>query len=399
MNEAFENLINTVAAIVTNGEKDISPSGDGLKEMLMQAKKQGLFEAVCCMLSDAPEYAPYKRAAFASIVRSIGSNEYWRTHLEKCEVGGDVCHIKGITLARLYPVPEARVSKDTDILINEEDAARIGKYFESLGCNVEKRKKSMHHFEIHNQSGAMLEVHTSLCRSFLNTALFKNKLVYNEPPMEIIVDGNVYKTLGINDGLNFLTAHLVKHFVQEGITLRQALDLMLYIDCYAKNADMKGYFALWDEIGFLPFIKALLGIGNRYFAFNFEDCAFNELSEKILTEMQDNTMLEMSGQERKLFTDAYLRRHSVIDDESYGMLKKENSFSIKERLMPDVIKLRKAGYTYLKEHPRLIWAAWMHRLFKIAVKRVKRKGEESAPAELPAAVKNRLKLFEELKIS
>lgn len=397
MSEAFEKLINILSSIVVRGTKNIILENDSLDEILILAKKQGLFEVVCCMLKESDELKHYKNIAVRNVARNMQRNMYWQHHLDCYENNSDICYIKGITLSRFYPIPDARISGDTDILIKECDVKGISNYFAKQKCMVETLKNGMHHFEIHNETGGMLEVHISLCRDFLNTTLFKNMLTYSEPLIDIFIENKKFKTLGINDGVNFITAHLIKHFLQEGIIFRQVLDLLLYMNYYVKEIDWENYYKLWDDLGFLPFIKAIQGIGNKYFMFNFKNCEFNILSEKILTEIENSSMLQMDKSEKKIFVDTYLKLHNDMSKNDYIHLTKMNQYSLKERLFPDIVSMQKRGYRYLKEKPHLIWVAWLNRLFTIVVGKRKKK-TNIVDSDVSATVQNRLNLFDELKM-
>ena len=401
MSGAFEKLINILSSIVVKGNKNILVEKDSLNEILILAKKQGLFEVVCCMLKETDELSQYKNMAVINVARNIQRNMFWQHHLDCYENNSDICYIKGITLARFYPVPDARVSGDTDILIKECDIKGISNYFTKQKCMVETLKNGMHHFEIHHGTSGMLEVHVSLCRDFLNTTLFKNMLTYNEPLIDISIENKIYKTLGINDGVNFITAHLIKHFLQDGIIFRQVLDLLLYMNYYVKEIDWDKYYKLWENLGFLPFIKAIQGIGNKYFMFDFKNCEFNKLSEKILTEIENSSMLKMDKNDKKIFVDTYLKLHNDMNKNEYVHLSKMNQYSLKERLFPDLVSMQKRGYKYLKEKPYLICFAWLHRLFSIVIGknyRKKRKETDIAGSSVPETVQNRLTLFDDLKM-
>ena len=401
MSGAFEKLINILSSIVVKGNKNILVEKDSLNEILILAKKQGLFEVVCCMLKETDELSQYKNMAVINVARNIQRNMFWQHHLDCYENNSDICYLKGITLARFYPVPDARVSGDTDILIKECDIKGISNYFTKQKCMVETLKNGMHHFEIHHGTSGMLEVHVSLCRDFLNTTLFKNMLTYNEPLIDISIENKIYKTLGINDGVNFITAHLIKHFLQDGIIFRQVLDLLLYMNYYVKEIDWDKYYKLWENLGFLPFIKAIQGIGNKYFMFDFKNCEFNQLSEKILTEIENSSMLKMDKNDKKIFVDTYLKLHNDMNKNEYVHLSKMNQYSLKERLFPDLVSMQKRGYKYLKEKPYLICFAWLHRLFSIVIGknyRKKRKETDIAGSSVPETVQNRLTLFDDLKM-
>lgn len=395
MSEAFEKLINILSEIVVKGNNNILLENESLTEILMLAKKQGLFEVVCCMLKETDELILYKNIAIANIARNIQRNMFWQHHLDCYENNSDICYIKGITLSRFYPIPDARISGDTDILIKECDIKGISSYFLKQKCLVEKLKSGMHHFEIHHATAGMLEAHISLCRDFLNTTLFKNMITYDEPLIDICIEDKKIKTLGINDGVNFITAHLIKHFLQEGIILRQLLDLLLYMNYYITDIDWNKYYELWEKLGFLPFIKAIQGIGNKYFSFDLGNCEFNQLSEKILTEIENSSMLQMNSNERKVFIDTYLKLHNDMSKKDYIHLTRMNRYSLKERLFPDRISMQKRGYSYLKQKPYLICFAWLHRIFSIIIKK---RDVDIADSDVSEAVQNRINLFGDLKM-
>ena len=220
-------------------------------------------------------------------------------------------------------------------------------------------------------------------------------ITYDEPLIDICIEDKKIKTLGINDGVNFITAHLIKHFLQEGIILRQLLDLLLYMNYYITDIDWNKYYELWEKVGFLPFIKAIQGIGNKYFSFDLGNCEFNQLSEKILTEIENSSMLQMNSNERKVFIDTYLKLHNDMSKKDYIHLTRMNRYSLKERLFPDRISMQKRGYSYLKQKPYLICFAWLHRIFSIIIKK---RNVDIADSDVSEAVQNRINLFGDLKM-
>ena len=129
--------------------------------------------------------------------------------------------LKGDAVSRLYYEQDVRISSDTDILIKPEDEKKTSMILEKTGFEVESRSKNGHHFKAYHKLGGMLEIHIALYQKSVEDIIFKNKLRYNQ---KCYVMPNGIETLGITDGIIYITSHFIKHFIKAGAGIRQMAD-------------------------------------------------------------------------------------------------------------------------------------------------------------------------------
>jgi hypothetical protein len=145
--------------------------------------------------------------------------------------------LKGTTLAALYAEPEARISGDTDVLINSDKEDKASEVLKTLGYEVSKREEHEHHFEAKHPIGGLMEVHVELIQKSVSDMAFYNKVEYNE---EFRIHQNGVKTFGFNDGLVYNAVHFIKHFVKSGAGVRHIMDMLLYMKKYEEEIDFGG---------------------------------------------------------------------------------------------------------------------------------------------------------------
>lgn len=370
------------------------------------ALEQGVFPLVYPVLCDNNSYSDVKWEML--FLKTIAINEKKMHCLKNVlenmgKAGVEVCVLKGASVASVYHMPECRASGDVDLYIEEKDEKVAMKVMSDMDMDVFPRKNGSHHFEARDKSGGLFEVHISLFSEMLDDIVFQNRFSVSEPFVKTeMKDGTVINSLGIQDNLNFLTAHLIKHFVKEGCGIRQITDLLAYINYYRDKIDFEKYFALLGEIKFDKFVKNILGIGVKYFRLQF-DSFETELSDKILNDVENGGNFGFSDEERRGFHEKFLRIRSGETSEKFEekLTKRKRMNMLKNAFMPSRTFLIKKGYNYLNKTIVLYPVAYFGRIFSLIKAFVSRKRNISSlkyKEKTNSAIKERLGLMKEMEI-
>lgn len=252
-----------------NGEK---PRTDlNIKKIYDLAVNQGIWHIIYEPLEKHYNLSEYKIRFLTTVSKSISANEFSYDTIKKLESEGiSCCYLKGITVARLYPTPDCRISSDTDILIKPENQERTIDILKSLGYSIGEIKENFHHFQATHPKGRLLEVHTMMYAKPTRDIVLGGEDLYNEQYIEVKTSVGTVKTLGINDGLIYLTVHFIKHFLSANSNLRQMTDLLLYMKHYYDEIDWERYNSLLKKLNYDKLIDGIKEIGNIYFSMKFD---------------------------------------------------------------------------------------------------------------------------------
>ncbi len=312
-------------------------------------------------------YTTLEKTFLSNVALNIQKIEFNLSSLKKLEENGIKCAVlKGITIARLYAMPEARISSDMDILIDSKDEEKSVKILTELGYECEERSKYDHHMKAYHKMGGLLEVHVALHSAPTNDIILDDEIRYNED-FNRLPDGTY--TLGIQDNLVYLSAHLIKHLVNDATGVRQMMDILLYMKEYEKEIDWESYNSLMKKLGYDTLIRVVKGIGVRFFGMEFHDaitegCGLPELLE----DCEIGGVFAKNEKERARFYSIFTQKRSkkgTFKYLFYRLFKSERSvFSM---LFPpaDAIKER---FSYVKKHPILLPVGWAHRFIQIFLK-------------------------------
>ena len=381
------------AGVEFKADKEIN-----IEEVRRLAIEQSVWQTVFAGISDSanagnltvePElFSKLKREVMASVRSSMMKNEYTAKVLSEISDGLKYCVLKGQTVARLYKYPDMRVSSDVDILIDQKDADEWAVRLKNAGYNVETPNGIEHHFGAVYPIGGLLEVHTEMYYKATGDILLKGLVNYNEP--YINCDG--IPSLGINDSLMFLTAHLLKHFLNGAAGLRQICDLLMHMKHYNSEIDWKKYNELMDTLGFTGFISAIKGIGSKYFGFDFED-ADEALGDILLDDTEIGGNFGHNDSEKGAFYYDFLKQRTDMTEKEFNAYyDKYSRGTMFKRLFPNIKSMQKQ-FPKLKEAPCLLPAYWVIRLGGIFVRVV---SGERAVNNLPSAESESVKRRREL---
>ena len=312
-------------------------------------------------------YTALEKTFLSNVALNIQKTQFNLASLRTLEENGIKCAVlKGITISRLYAVPEVRVSSDMDILIEAKDEEGAVKILTDLGYDCEERSKNDHHMKATHKTGGLLEVHVALHSVPTNDIILDDEIRYNEEFYRL-PDGTY--TLGIQDNLVYLSAHLIKHLINDATGVRQMMDLLLYMKEYENEIDWDKYNALMKKLGYDTLIRVIKGIGVMYFGMEFDD-AITEGNglEELLEDCEIGGVFGRNEKDRARFFSIYTQRRSKKGTVSYlfyRLFKSERSvFSL---LFPPVSAI-KERFSYVEKYPILLPVGWVHRFVAIFLK-------------------------------
>lgn len=129
--------------------------------------------------------------------------------------------LKGIIIKDIYPKAYLRTMSDIDLLIEKTNQKRVKEIMLNLNYQI-KSYNLAHHDLYTNEFGVLIEIHHSLLTSDHKYSLYyKDKNLFNN-------------NFSINDYYIYNIIHLVKHFINGGIGIRNLIDLKQY-NIYYKN--------------------------------------------------------------------------------------------------------------------------------------------------------------------
>lgn len=218
--------------------------------------------------------------------------------IQKLEEDGFVCCVlKGQGNALMYPDPFCRMPGDIDLLVTNADRERLSKYI--LGSTA-VGGHHYHHIEF-QEDGIQIEVHFIPCSE--NNPIYHRRLQrwFNRQ----IADGGCIDSVPLPDhvgnipvptadfNLVYQLAHIMHHFFDEGIGLRQLMDYYFLV----KNEKLKAKMATGNDdlegtlrsLGLRKFAGAVMyvlqevfGMEDRYLIVPVDEWRGKTLLEEIL---------------------------------------------------------------------------------------------------------------------
>lgn len=360
MTTTMQNLLHILGDVLQ--KKDIPDMDLDMEELYDLATKQGVWHIIFELLKTHYDVSKYEMKFLTVITKNIAANEFVYKTVKKLEENGiECCYLKGITVARFYPAPECRVSGDTDIIIDDKYINESAEILKELGYYVEELRENLHHYQAQHKTGKLLEVHNMLYSKQTRDILFAGECEYNEEWTEVPTSVGNVKTLGINDGLMFLTAHFIKHFLNSNVNLRQMTDLLLYMDYYKNDINWEKYNAFLKKLKYNKLVDTIKAVGNLYFGMDFE----TEITET------DAFLTDFERESESVYEYYCLQKTNMgkVEYLRYMNVNAEKGRLIR-RIFPKAEKLAEAGYNNTDK----VWGlAYAHclRFARIAARRTK----------------------------
>lgn len=365
-------------------------------------KSRGVYEIIFPYIHKLfPDTGKYN-TFLSRVVRSIQRNEYNLSIIDKLENENiHCCILKGISVAQYYKNPDYRISSDMDIYIHKTDMRRCIKILKENHFKVEPLGK-MYHFEAKHPVGGLIEFHIALHHSSTQKLLFDNQQI-EEDFTEFSYGNRKLHMLGVNDNAFYLFAHFVKHFVGFGAGLRQLTDFLLYVNKYYDEINWDKLYKKLDSLSLKVLFNELLGIGVKYFNFDFQNYSINH-TERLLEDIENGGLFGFEDMERKDFFASFAAKRTTMQEKDFeSFMSKNRKETLLQRLFPCKEKMLAAGYGY-KHRKAFLPLLWLERFGTLILDVLSRKKSLRAifmyktPQQTNEIIDKRLNLMSDLKI-
>lgn len=285
--------------------------------------------------------------------------------------------VKGLDVARLYPVPALRTMGDCDIVVRPEDQARAHPVLLSLGFTLGKKDAAEW---VYAKNRLELELHSHLLYDEVaNTpaerAFFDAAWDYTRPTAQ-----GMRCELDWSFHFLFLLLHLKKHLVQSGVGFRQFMDLAAALRrC---ELDWPWLERSLAALGLRDFARVCFTLLHRWFGTE------NPLPPAALEPSFGDTAAERIFAGGVFGFDDEANRNNA---QMYELNHRRGPFArlrylLSACFLPYELLRAVPEYAFLDGRPWLLPAAWLYRLF---FKLGRRRGQAGARLMLAAFIPGR----------
>lgn len=388
-------------------------------ELFELAAQQHVLPLVgCALIRSKDETCPQQlRDMLTGIARRTSVENMIRQqrmlHLlgEMEKAGLDVLVIKGYAVAAHYAYPECRESSDVDLLIDAKQERKATAFLKERGFVVEARAATSQHVVCAHAQYGKIELHVSLYAELVRDVWFQGKdakqLVCEAPTVCDLPDGS-FRTLGCTDHLIFLTLHMMKHFIDGGLTIKMMLDIALFFSQNVQRIDVKRFWNVMAELRYTAVINSILWIMIRYAGFCAE--GFPRLASEMPDQME--AILSDLAQGGYMGTREKETRHEASMEYSRHLMRKKQS-ALQYKVYMLRWKVRTAGkymfmsyerlsalYPWLKQAAVLYPIVWLYQVFAYPISKIRSgivKTEiRSDSTQMDSRARARVELFEKM---
>lgn len=305
----------------------------------------------------------WHRETMGQAARLLASMEIFNKILHSADKDNiPVILLKGLVLRDYYPNPGLRTMGDADLLVHREDLNRFRKILCSFGYR--ECEATVKHLGFYHPEYLRIEVHWILSNkeveeqiAFFSDEVWENAVRAKGYGENILI-------LSPQDQFLHLILHTVNHIEASGFGLRQLCDLTLFVEASVSSLSWDNIFSRAEHFGLSHYTYAVLEICNRLF-----DCKFPGLQNFALQGDEDYVQLFI---EDIIHSGVYGNR-SIERNASTSILKilKLSNYSESHSLFLFWIKILfppASGlgqrYAYVKKHPIMLPAAWIHRIIR-----------------------------------
>lgn len=255
----------------------------------------------------------------------------------------EIPHIffKGSVLKELYPVPEARVMGDIDVLIKPEYRDAVRKVLTADGYLCEKHNGPVYNYL---KDGVLTEMHTKIISGKVGSADAEE---YFEDAAENAVYEGFSGTLDTDYHFAYLIAHIAHHFWFYGAGIKLILDLAVMLKNCSVN--IENVLAIMEDAGLADFAKVILSVCYEWFEIGESFGADTESTKEFLLRYG-----AFGNANRNL--SAVAERKQLEEGET-------SPFKMKLRLLfPSYEKMKNIDYMkFIEGKPHLTPAGWIYR--------------------------------------
>ena len=201
------------------------------------------------------------------------------------------CVLKGQGVASLYSkhLRGLRQSGDIDVLMwkagltQKENREKVVRYAKSIDCNAHDTE---HHIAVEMFPNTEVEMHfcpSYLCNPFANKRMQKWFFDYDKSRFVETKQGFCMPDAEYN--LVFMLSHMFRHYMSEGVGLRQLMDYFFVLQSVPKNFNVSEFQSVLKSLNMLKFASAVMFVMKEVFGMEerFMICEPNErVGRKLL---------------------------------------------------------------------------------------------------------------------
>ena len=281
--------------------------------------------------------------------------------------GIDHLFTKGYEIRKTYPEQRLRTFGDIDMLIHKEDRKRCDELMQKLGYQLKKGWEPVYTYL---RDTEYYEIHTSI----MDTDIKENSncIDYFDHAWDHAVRrGGSTFVLKPDYHLIYLIAHLAKHVSTNGAGIRMYMDIALYLKFYEKMINWEWFYDQMNLIEMKDFCEYVFSAIELWFDVK---CPVHNITDPdTLEQMKQMTIYGGVFGKETVNIGASNLKSQVRKNGEFSKLK-----ALRTAVFPSVEALENR-YTYLKDKPWLLPAAWIHR---IAVNSGKLKLEQQKVKEI-----------------
>ncbi len=372
--------------------------GMAQKHQVLPMIFEAVFRCPAAQEADPAVFQMYKQMTIQSVmIQTRKTGEFLRMYQYLKSRGIHPLIVKGIVCRSLYPQPDYRISNDEDLQVDADQFQACMEVLTEYG--MEQADLSLDpgmDFEIpfrKKGSPIYIELHKQLFPPESDAYGDFNRYFeqMRERAVQISLDGTEILTMGCTDHLFYLICHAFKHFLHSGFGIRQVCDILLYSETYGGQVDWQEILEKCREIRADRFTAALFRIGTDYLAFDKEKAGLPDSWKQIEV---DALPLLLELLDAGVFGDGSMsRRHSsTMTLNAFAAQKKgkKSRVNVVKTVFPPAKELS-GSYSYLKDRPYLLPAAWVQRILKY--RKEQKAGGDNSAAESIRIGEQRVNLF------
>lgn len=421
MTKEFEALMRLVGAAALGAPVVALPTDLDWQKIEKLANEQSVQTLVGYALRLSPETGcpqEIRTRLIAEMRQAAFSNNAWKSAVlgllaEMNEAGIPALLIKGYAVADCYAAPDCRLSGDTDLLIDPKDENRACKYMQAKGFKVEPRWQNGHHAVCHHPQYGCIELHVMLYDEIVEDVWFGktdgNEFVC-EPYIDVRTEEGAYRTLGYTDHMIFLMLHLIKHFIEAGMSMKMMLDTALFVLRYAEQVDSKRFWRTMEDLKYGNVAQSILWATVRYCGVPAERIpglveACPEQVDMLVTDLEEGGWLGRNDQHAREEGWHEYNRQLLMENKSkvqYWLYMLRWKAGLYWKALFPTFDALAGKYPYIRKCPLLTPAAWLHRLIFRGSRAVKNGALTSYMVtdeeKVSAAGKVRVQMFREFEM-
>lgn len=192
--------------------------------------------------------------------------------------------LKGQGVAQYYRYPEQRQCGDIDLYVSSEEYVQACNVVRNYGIATGEESENRAHCHF-SRNQVTVEVHRLVTYSddpFMDCKLqgIVNRYFQNTSSYKVLAETDIWLP-PINFNAFYLFFHLVKHFIMEGVGLRQICDWTLFLHVHQREIDKEQLLDDVRSVGMLKLWKIFGCIAVNYIGLPMEEFpGFQPVAEK-----------------------------------------------------------------------------------------------------------------------